>query len=103
MTWSTNNDLTNPFSARSMTDRYLTDQALKNERSRLDKLTRNDPERSSGSSNGSNTSHSQNYINMKEKLFSNSSNSQKSFDPPTSSNDSGTSTFSGRIKNCSVL
>ncbi|VHO05226.1 hypothetical protein [Candidatus Rhabdochlamydia sp. T3358] len=38
MTWSTNNDLTNPFSARSMTDRYLTDQALKTNRSEMGKL-----------------------------------------------------------------
>lgn len=106
MTWSTNNDPTNSFSARSMTDKYLTNQALK-ENSGLNKLVRNNPERSSSSSSSSNESN---------KIFSNSfapvyysasnnSSKQQSFVSPTNSNSSETSTLSGRItkKNCSVL
>ena len=105
MTWPS--DLarrsTNPFSPENMITKNLMDQALKNERSRIDKLNRNDSERSSGSSQGSNGPHSQDYIKMKDKLFSNSSSGQKDFDSSTSSNNSGTSTLSGRIKDCSLL
>ncbi|HEV3270013.1 MAG TPA: hypothetical protein VGZ69_05125 [Candidatus Rhabdochlamydia sp.] len=38
MTCSTNNDPTNPFSARSMTDRYLMGQALRTNRSEMGRL-----------------------------------------------------------------
>ena len=54
MTWSTNNNLTNPFSARSMTDQYLTNQALRNQRDRINQQYRNyDSTSSSESSNSS--------------------------------------------------
>lgn len=71
MTWPS--DLarrsTNPFSPQNMITKNLMDQALKNERSRTDNLIRNDPDRSSGSSNGSTEPHSQRYIDFKKELF----------------------------------
>ncbi|QZA58225.1 hypothetical protein [Candidatus Rhabdochlamydia porcellionis] len=96
MTWPS--DLarrsTNPFSPQNMITKNLMDQALKNERSRTDNLIRNDPDRSSGSSNGSTEPHSQRYIDFKKELFFNSSTSSKSPEIPN---------LSERVKNCFIL
>ena len=74
MTWPTDlaRQSTNPFSPENMITKNLMDQALKNERSRIDNLNRNDPNRSSGSSNESNTLPSQNYMRINDTLFSKS-------------------------------
>lgn len=112
MTWSTNNDPTNPFSARNMTGQYLTSQVLKNEHSRIDGLNRADPTRSSGSSSSSNESNikSSKTASYKFTPFTPGNGSTQSSleSSTTSSGNSGNSSLSGRVSNntkkdCSLL
>ena len=97
MSFSTNS--TNPLSAYNMTAGNL-----KNARS--EELNRNTYERSSDSINSSKgNTRSLDYKCVHNKLFANPapSNSLKSFKPSTGSNSLGNSTFSEKLKNCSIL